>query len=84
LPIYGGGHYARVDAIVKKQRTFDVLENPPPAGAGARDFLTLSVTGKGEDHRRLTLSLRKANLARLLSRQVAGTGLHQGERPARG
>jgi ATP-dependent DNA ligase len=30
------------------------------------------LAGDGEDHRRLTLSLRKANLARLLSRHVDG------------
>jgi bifunctional non-homologous end joining protein LigD len=30
------------------------------------------LAGDGEDHRRLTLSLRKANLARLLSRRVTG------------
>jgi hypothetical protein len=30
------------------------------------------LAGDGKDHRRLALSLRKSNLARLLSRQVAG------------
>jgi hypothetical protein len=40
------------------------------------------LAGDGDDHRRMPLSLRKANPARLLSRQVAGiflAGYEQGE-----